>query len=424
MNVVPSPVPVPESGARPGRLGDVADARVSRSMRTTTLALSVVGTPSAEATPRWTMASRASMRRRAGVRSSGVTVRPCSSVSGHGIDSGSIAALSTAAPSGSSTPRIPTIPVALGCVNHSPRASRRPRSSASSSRGGLICSVWCRTRRASSSGRSSRAWSVRSSSAVVEVVRVGDRRRARVEVDDLRGVAHGDLLGGHEQPQPRPAGVGQSGADSDERLGLPGGQGRVVAAQPVAARQPVGCLDAARHELGDDGDERDLVGAPLVSHPLGRGGELGPRVPVRAEPGGGLEGDRLLTVAVGAGVRVRGRPRGGGLDPRRVVDHLVPPASQPPGAGQARASPGSRPAGPTTARAPAVTGRVGADPARRRRPLPAPDQASGSDGGDGIRPAKRSQNPPSAAPPVARCRASRSVSRLLRSSSIVGSPAM
>ena len=152
-----SVVPVPRTSSR----------RVSRSMSTTTLALSVVGTPSAEATPRCTIVSRASIRRRAGVRSSGVTVRPCSSFSGQGIESGSIAALSTAAPSGSSTPRRPTMPVAFGAVNHRPRASRRPRSSRSSSRGGRTCSVWCRTRRASSSGRSRGACSVRSDSAVV-----------------------------------------------------------------------------------------------------------------------------------------------------------------------------------------------------------------------------------------------------------------
>src|SRR5690242_3584941 len=50
--------------------------------------------------------------------------------------------------------------------------------------------------------------------------------------------------------------------------------------------------------------------------------------------------------------------------------------------------------------------------------------AGGWDEADGIRPVKLSQNPRSATPPAARWRASRSVSRLLRSSSIDGSGTM
>ena len=145
-----------------------------------------------------------------------------------------------------------------------------------------------------------------------------------MEVDDLRGVADRHLLGRDEQAQPGPSRVGQCSADRDEGLGLPSRQGRVVAAQPVGARQPIGSLDAPGHQLGDDVDQRHLVVAPLVGDQLCRGGEIGARVPVEGEPGDRLDRDRLLTVAVVAVVPVRGRSLGGGLDPRRVVDHLVP----------------------------------------------------------------------------------------------------
>src|SRR6478672_3238101 len=86
--------------------------------------------------------------------------------------------------------------------------------------------------------------------------------------------------------------------------------------------------------------------------------------------------------------------------------------------------------------APAGWSRAGGNPDPAHPPVPAvlpagrpewsegADPAEGWDEADGIRPAKRSQNPCSAAPPVARWRASRSVSRLLRSSSIDGSGAM
>jgi hypothetical protein len=52
------------------------------------------------------------------------------------------------------------------------------------------------------------------------------------------------------------------------------------------------------------------------------------------------------------------------------------------------------------------------------------DEVSDAEDEDGIRPTKRSQKPRSDAPPAARCRASRSASRLFTSSIVAGSLAM